>query len=171
MKNQAPELDRQRFGMPDKDKRALVLFLFGALLLTSEIPWPTKVIAPNQYALIWEATETQPTIQLLGSTPSSPSMVASKPFERLDPRMLIPENIPARYALFLQQSLPVNRADTQSLQLLPGVGPHLASAIRDYIDMHGPLVQSEELLQVAGIGPKTLERLSPFIRLDQRTPP
>ena len=98
-------------------------------------------------------------------------MVASKPFERLDPGMPIPENIPARYAIFLQQPLPVNWADAQSLQLLPGVGPHLASAIRDYIDIHGPLVQSEELLQVAGIGPKTLERLSPFIRLDQRTPP
>ena len=98
-------------------------------------------------------------------------MVASKTFERLDPGQPIAGNIPARFALFLQQPLPVNRADTQSLQLLPGVGPHLASAIRDYIDVHGPLAQSEALLQVAGIGPKTLERLSPFIRLDQRTPP
>lgn len=155
--------------MPSKDKRALVLFLFGALMLTREIPWPTEELSPNQYALVLGMGGMHPAVRLIGRTPRTE---ASEPCEWLEPGRPIAANIPARYALFLQQPLPINRADLESLQLLPGVGPHLARAIRQHIDVHGgPLMQPEDLLQVAGIGPKTLERLSPFIRLDQRTQP
>ena len=93
--------------------------------------------------------------------------VASGHLEPLEPGRAIAENIPARFALYLQQPLPINRSDQQSLQLLPGVGPHLARSIVQYIQHHGPLTQADELLQVAGIGPKTLERLRPYIRLEQ----
>ena len=165
MKNQAPELERQRYGVAIKDKRALVLFLFGALMLIDEVPWPMHERAAHQYALVTEENGRQPTARLIRLIPHS---VISDSLVLLDPLRPIGENVPARYALFLQQPLPINRADRKSLQLLPGVGPYLDKLIPQYIDTHGPLTQPEELLQVAGIGPKTLERLSPFIRLDQR---
>lgn len=71
--------------------------------------------------------------------------------------------VPARYALFLHQPLAINRADRTSLELLPGVGPHLAAAILSTIGEQGPMSGPEDLQKVAGIGPKTLDRLLPLI--------
>lgn len=150
-----------RTGVPIKDKRALVLFLFGALMLLGHGGWQSEEKPLDRYALLLAApTENLGMVRLAPQTRLSEQMVVLEPLHPL------PSTVPARYALFLQQPLPINRADKASLQLLPGVGPHLAGAISDYIGHHGPLSRAEELLQVAGIGPKTLERLSPFIRID-----
>lgn len=159
MKNQAPELERQRCGVAIKDKRALVLFLFGALMLIKELPLPKKELAQYHYAVQQNAMPAH-LIRLTAPT------VVSEQVELLEPLRPMTKSIPARYALFLQQPLPINRADNESLQLLPGVGPYLARAILQHIAEHGPLSQEQELLQVAGIGPKTLERLSPTICLE-----
>ncbi len=159
MKNQAPELERQRCGVASKDKRALVLFLFGALMLIDELPLPPQELSQHHYALQQSAMPPH-LIRLTAET------LVSAQAELLEPLRPMTNTIPARYALFLQQPLPINRADNESLQLLPGVGPHLARAILQYIAQHGPLSQEQELLQVAGIGPKTLERLSPYICLE-----
>lgn len=161
MKNQAPELERQRSGVAIKDKRALVLFLFGALMLMSELPCPNKDLPHHLYAL---QQNTLTEAQLIRLTPH---LVMHTQQNLLDPSRQIADNIPARYALFLQQPLPINRSDRQSLQLLPGVGPHLARAISQHIMQNGPLSGPEDLLQVVGIGPKTLARLQPYIRLEQ----
>ena len=147
-------------GVPIKDKRALVLFLFGALMLLGHGGWQSEEKPLDRYALLLAA----PT-ENLGMVRLAPQTMLSEQMVVLEPLHPLPSTVPARYALFLQQPLPINRADKASLQLLPGVGPHLAGAISDYIEHHGPLSRAEELLQVAGIGPKTLERLSPFIRI------
>lgn len=53
----------------------------------------------------------------------------------------------------------VNTADAASLaDALTGVGPKTAEAIVGYRDQHGPFRSMEELLNVKGVGPKTLER-------------
>jgi len=150
-----------RTDVPIKDKRALVLFLFGALMLLGHIGWKTEEKPLDRYALVLAATP-----QKLGLVRLAPQAMASEQMVVLEPLHPVPVTVPARYALFLQQPLPINRADKESLQLLPGVGPHLAAAITDYIQHHGPLSRPEDLLQVTGIGPKSLERLSPFIRID-----
>ncbi len=57
----------------------------------------------------------------------------------------------------------VNQADAAELQKLPGVGPVMASRIiaeREKSPFHNP----EDLRRVSGIGPKTLEKLRPFVR-------
>lgn len=60
--------------------------------------------------------------------------------------------------------LDLNRADTLALQALPGVGPALARRIvaarRD-----APFRTVEDLGRVKGIGPATLERLRPHVRV------
>jgi len=54
----------------------------------------------------------------------------------------------------------LNRASLSELEALPGVGPKLARAIV----AHRPYVaQVEDLLRVPGIGPRTLERLRPYV--------
>jgi competence protein ComEA len=57
----------------------------------------------------------------------------------------------------------VNTADSAQLQLLPGIGPVKAQAIIDYRLAHGVFSSAEELLNVKGIGEKTLEKMLPYL--------
>ena len=59
----------------------------------------------------------------------------------------------------------VNRASTEELDALPGVGPSIAQRIIDERDQNGPFHYPEDLLSVDGIGEKTLEKLRDQILL------
>jgi competence ComEA-like helix-hairpin-helix protein len=54
-------------------------------------------------------------------------------------------------------------ATFEELLILPGVGPALAKRILADRERHGPYQSAEDLLRVHGIGPKTLERMRPFL--------
>jgi len=58
----------------------------------------------------------------------------------------------------------INRATADQLDTLPGVGPVRAAAIIQYRNTHGPFVRLEDLRQVSGIGPKTFERIRPYLK-------
>ena len=56
---------------------------------------------------------------------------------------------------------PVNINNASAKELannLNGVGPKKAMAIVEYRDTNGPFFEAEELTNVKGIGPKTLEK-------------
>lgn len=59
----------------------------------------------------------------------------------------------------------INNADLKTLQALPRIGPAMARRIVAYRNRHGPFTANNELLQIKGIGPKTLEKLLPLITL------
>ncbi len=59
-------------------------------------------------------------------------------------------------------SVDINTAGEEELCALPGVGPAMAKRILAYREEHGGFYDIEELLQVPGIGEKTLERLAPY---------
>ena len=63
----------------------------------------------------------------------------------------------------------VNVADSEQLKLLPGVGPAKAQAILEYRKAKGPFKKVEDLLGVAGIGERALERIRPFVVLEGKT--
>jgi competence ComEA-like helix-hairpin-helix protein len=56
-----------------------------------------------------------------------------------------------------------NTASSQALQRLPGIGPALAGRIIEYRELQGPFRSPRDLLAVKGIGPKTFERLEPYL--------
>jgi comEA protein len=60
----------------------------------------------------------------------------------------------------------INRADKNLLEQLPGVGPVLAKRILDFREKNGKFKTAEDLMKVKGIGNKTYDRISPFIRCD-----
>jgi competence protein ComEA len=56
-------------------------------------------------------------------------------------------------------ALDLNRATRAELRLIPGIGDALAQRVIDHRERNGPFQSVNELRQVAGIGPKTLDRL------------
>ncbi|HJT33855.1 MAG TPA: helix-hairpin-helix domain-containing protein [Pirellulales bacterium] len=58
----------------------------------------------------------------------------------------------------------INRADWPELAQLPGIGRTLAQRIVASRDEQGPFVDHDELRRVRGIGPKTLEKMRPYLR-------
>ena len=62
----------------------------------------------------------------------------------------------------------INQANEEQLITLPGIGPVKAKAIIEYRTSHGPFHHPEDLLQVKGIGAKTLEKIKPRIILNDR---
>jgi competence ComEA-like helix-hairpin-helix protein len=72
---------------------------------------------------------------------------------------------PAR--LLFGLGLDPNRADVETLAALPGIGPARAAAIVAG-RAGGPYRTPRDLLRVHGIGPKTVERLRPFLYFPER---
>lgn len=64
-----------------------------------------------------------------------------------------------------QALVDLNQAGAADLERLPGVGPALAARILQHRQSHGPYGSPEDLLEVSGIGPKTLERFRHLLRL------
>jgi competence protein ComEA len=65
-------------------------------------------------------------------------------------------------ALGAQFKIDVNAADWPEFATLPDVGETLARRIVDYRTRNGPFQSLDDLRQVRGIGPKTMERLRPY---------
>jgi len=56
-----------------------------------------------------------------------------------------------------------DRADASDWERLPGIGPALARRIVADREAHGPFREPDALLRVPGIGPRTLQRIRPFL--------
>lgn len=57
----------------------------------------------------------------------------------------------------------LNAAGVEELEEIPGVGPTLARRIVDFRDEFGPFESVDDLLNVRGIGVRSLERIRPYV--------
>ncbi|HBR03441.1 MAG TPA: hypothetical protein DD738_12615 [Ruminiclostridium sp.] len=60
----------------------------------------------------------------------------------------------------------INTATMEELMALPYIGEVKARAIIDYRNENGPFDSVDDLLEVKGIGTKTLEKLKPLVALE-----
>jgi competence protein ComEA len=75
-------------------------------------------------------------------------------------RMLEVDQVEPQYVQF---QVDVNRADVPELIQLPGIGEVLASRIVESRQKDGPFADLDDLRRVRGIGPKTMDRLRPYL--------
>jgi len=61
----------------------------------------------------------------------------------------------------------INTASSAELDTLPGIGPTTAQKIIDYRTQNGPFVNTEDIINVSGIGPGTYERIKTLITVGQ----
>jgi competence protein ComEA len=64
----------------------------------------------------------------------------------------------------------LNEADRAQLLQLPGIGDSLVARIEDYRREHGRFASVDELTQIHGIGPTTLERLRSWVCVSSSQP-
>lgn len=62
------------------------------------------------------------------------------------------------------QKVDINKAGSDALQMLPGIGPALAERIIAYREEQGSFSKVAELVKVKGIGKATLQNIRPMIR-------
>lgn len=63
----------------------------------------------------------------------------------------------------------INTASPEQLELLPRVGPALASRIVEYRETNDGFQASEELMLVRGIGEATFARMEPYVAVSGET--
>ncbi|MCH8062694.1 MAG: ComEA family DNA-binding protein [Chloroflexi bacterium] len=63
-------------------------------------------------------------------------------------------------------SININLASAVELEMLPGIGEVKARAIVEYRVLNGPFSSVEELLEVKGIGPATLDKVRDLITIE-----
>lgn len=67
--------------------------------------------------------------------------------------------------LEVAEKVNVNKATSEQLAMLSGIGEKKALAIIEYREMNGDFVAISELLKVKGIGESILKKIEPFVTL------
>lgn len=68
-----------------------------------------------------------------------------------------PQPLPDQIEIVEYLRIDLNTADTETLCILPGIGPQKAEAIIQYREEYGAFVQLEDVLRVPGITQKTVD--------------
>ncbi len=62
-----------------------------------------------------------------------------------------------------QVQVNINTATLEELEVLPGIGPVSAQRIIDHRSERGPFATIDQLVEVKGIGEKSLEKIRPLV--------
>ena len=148
-----------------KDKQTLVLFLLGSCLVAA--PFLCNQTLPIEHDYTWMRESASGEWQVISTRRSKPAQ-ESKPDVADERRKGVHHvaTIPPELALFFNQPLSLRACRQQDLEMLPGIGPRVASAIIATRQKKGRLTSAEDLLDVPGIGPSLLQRILPLMSFE-----
>jgi competence protein ComEA len=66
------------------------------------------------------------------------------------------------------EKVDLNRASEEELMTVPGIGKTTAGRIVAFRDEHGPFERVEDLLKIKGIGEKSFQKLSAYVKVSRR---
>lgn len=139
------------YGFTRNEVRAL-LFLCLTFLLGLALRW--LAFAPPAPLPATGAAEATPAAPPAATAPAAPAPAPATPT-----------------AARARRPVDINRAGRAELMTLPGIGARYADRIVALREQRGGFVRTEELLDVRGIGPRTLERIRPFITIGRSGAP
>lgn len=58
----------------------------------------------------------------------------------------------------------INKANTETIAAIPGIGPQLAEAITTYREANGAFTQAKDLANIEGIDMSLIEQIKPFLK-------
>lgn len=58
----------------------------------------------------------------------------------------------------------INKANTETIAAIPGIGPKLAEAITTYREANGAFAQAKDLANIEGIDMSLVEKIKPFLK-------
>ncbi len=157
-----------------KDKRTLVLFLLGLVILLVEF-WPIqRDYARFYYKVALNENKDQWLVLSLSANDALDKPEVTKALALKENAKILPlaqeqkaaNEMPASLSLFTNRPLPINKAGKEDLEMLPGVGPHLANAILTELQLQGKFAGPDDFIKVSGIGPKNMQRLLPLISFE-----
>lgn len=76
------------------------------------------------------------------------------------------EKMPGSHLLLFGQKIDVNQAGRRDLEAIPGIGPSLSERILQYREGHGDFQEISGLLDVSGIGPKSLSKIQEYLTIN-----
>ena len=128
-------------------------------------------ISGFQNPIVPTVRDTTPTQPTQPTTPTQPVTHSTQPTTQptqpaTDPvQATQAPTTPATKPVTLEDVSPINinTATQAELELLPGIGPKKAEAIIQYREEIGGFVCVEELLEVSGIGEKTLAKILEYV--------
>ncbi|GAB5537366.1 MAG: hypothetical protein Rubg2KO_36150 [Rubricoccaceae bacterium] len=177
---------QNRIGLaaPEGTAALVILIALAVGTVARHVQASTAPVAPDLYASSDAAfaaadraaasgsVSIQPVVSATGSLSEPPS----EPEEAValaDSMDVAPEPVaepPAAPARRTARAAPartgINTASAADLDRLPGIGPALAGRILAYRQQHGRFSRAEQLIEVKGIGPKTFEKMKPWVVID-----
>lgn len=66
--------------------------------------------------------------------------------------------------LSYHQPISLEAATAEDLELIPGIGPKTARSLIEYRERTGPVQRIEQIIEVRGIGPKTLKKFTRYLK-------
>ena len=148
-----------------KDKQTLVLFLLGCCLVAT--PFLCHPELPVRHSYTWAQEPESDSWQIISTMENKPSG-ESTPDATNEHRQGWQhlKKIPPELALFFNQPLSLRTCRQEDLEILPGIGPRVASAIIATRLKKGHLSSPKDLLDVPGIGPSLLQRILPLVSFE-----
>lgn len=128
----------------DKISKRLLLIMFaGCLILLVAVAFAVIVYSPKTFTPVFSEAEEE-------------SVPESAVYKENDEQASSENSSSENNAAF---PIEINKASSEELQLIPGIGPKTAKLILDYRNEYGTIVTFRELLSIDGIGEKTVELL------------